>query len=1059
MKRLSLFFIDNPVLAAVLSVLIVLAGLVAIFAVPIAEYPDITPPQVTASVVVPGATASVLEQIVATPIEERVNGAKDMIYMSSRLSNDGSYILQATFKPGSNPDLDAVEVQNRVLQAESTLPAYVVQNGIVVKKKTPTTLMMVSVFSPDRSRDALYASNYAQIHLLGPIVRSPGIGDYELHGRTYAMRIWLDPARMGALGVTAEDVADALSTQNSQTPPGQLGGSPAAPGTRSAFNVTANTELTRPQDYEDIIVRQAADGSVLRLSDFSHADLGARATGTFTDVNGAPGASLQLYQLAGGNALATVSHVRQVLQGLAGQLPSGLKAAVTLDTTAYIHQSIGEVLKTLIIALLLVLAIVYLFLGSLRATLIPMVAVPVSLIGSVAVFAVLGFSINLLTLFGLVLAIGLVVDDAIIVVEAVQRHIEAGEAPKTAARKAMEEVSRAILAIGMVLSFVFIPIAFISGITGSFYKQFALTLASAVLLSAFVAVSLTPVLCATFLKKQQKRGGPLRPITRGFEKMFGRVERAYARALSRVIGRWGWGLVGVGIVTAAVALLAVVVPQGFIPNEDQGYFYITLTLPDGTSLDRTEQVSRMAEAKVLKMPGVRYVDTLGGYTFLEDADQPNTSTLVVDLKPWGQRTGKGMDVKSLMKQSTTLLADIPDADVTPQAPSAVPGLGGAGGFTFELQDRQGGSVEHLADMAETLSRKAAKEHALDSIYNTVRVDVPQIDVQVDRDKASALGVPIESVFKALQTQLGGLIVNNFNRFGRIYKTVLQADDAYRSDPEGIRDIYVRTSPAAGAQMTPLANLVTLSSSTGPNVIMRFDMYRCIEISGNPAKGHSSGQALQTMEKLAKALPQGMGYNWSGMAFQQVQARGKSAPIFLLVLGFVYLVIAAQFGSWLTPLSILIAIPTGALGVFLALWIGGLDNSIYAQIGLVAMIGLTAKNAVLIVEFASQARGRGRTPVEAAREAAALRFRPILMTSFAFMLGMLPLVLASGAEAVSRRTLGAAVLGGMLTTTLLTVFVTPIVWVAVESFAERQGYRKGGSGEDEEANPDSAGARG
>ena len=1044
MKKLSLFFIDNPVLAAVLSLLIVMAGLVSIFALPIGEYPDITPPQVTVSVVLPGATATVLEQIVATPIEERINGAKDMIYMSSRLSNDGSYVLQVTFKPGSNPDLDAVEVQNRVLQAESTLPPYVVQNGIIVRKKTPTTLMLVSLFSPDRSRDSLYASNYAQIHMLGPVIRTKGIGYYEQHGQTYAMRVWLDPQRMGALGVTADDVANALTAQNTQTPPGQIGSSPAAPGTRDAYNVVANTQLTRPKDYDDIVVRQAADGSILRMRDFSHAELGPRATGTFTDVNGLPGTSIQLYQSAGGNALGTVKQVRQVMQGLSAQLPAGLKYAVTLDTTAYIHQSIVEVLKSLGIALLLVLVIVYLFLGTLRATLIPMVAVPVSLIGSVAVFAVLGFSINLLTLFGLVLAIGLVVDDAIIVVEAVERHIEAGAEPKEAAKQAMEEVSRAILAIALVLSFVFIPIAFISGITGSFYKQFALTLASAILLSAFVAVSLTPVLCATFLKTRSKGKGPLRWITRGFERLFGRLDRAYGRLLSRVIGRWGWGLAGMGVVVACVALLALKVPQGFIPSEDQGYFYITLTMPDGTSLDRTEQISKMAEAKVLKMPGVRYVNTLGGYTFLEDADQPNTTTLIVDLTPWSRRTKKGMDVKSLMDRATTLLADIPDADVTPQAPSAVPGLGGAGGFTFELQDKQGGGVEHLADVAETLSRKAAKAPALDSIYNTVRVDVPQVNVEVDRDKASALGVPIDSIFKSLQIQLGGLIVNNFNRFGRIYKTVIQADDAYRSDPEGIRDIYVRTSAANGSQMMPLTNLVTLGSSTGPNVIMRFNMYRCIEISGDPAKGHSSGEALRTMEKLAKGLPQGMGYNWSGMAFQEVQARGKSTPVFVLALVFVYLVIAAQFGGWLAPLSILIAIPTGALGVFVALWLGGLDNSIYAQIGLVTMIGLTAKNAVLIVEFATQSRSQGRTPLEAGLDGAKLRFRPILMTSLAFMLGMLPLVLSSGAESVSRKTLGASVLGGMVMTTLLTVFVTPMFWVAIESFAERRTARRGGA---------------
>ena len=1037
MTRLSLFFIDHPVFAIVLSTLIVLAGLASMVSLPIGEYPDITPPQVTVTTTVPGATASVLEQLVATPIEERVNGAKDMIYMSSRLSNDGRYVLQATFKPGSDPDIDAVEIQNRVLQAESTLPPYVVQDGIVVKKRTPTTLMLVSLYSPDRSRDSLYISNYAQIHILGPIIRSKGIGDYELHGRTYAMRLWLDPNRMGALGVTADDVASALAAQNSQTPPGQIGSAPAAPGTRDQYNVIANTELTTPEDYENMVVRHAANGSILRMRDFGHADLGALATGTFTGVNGLPGASIQLYQLAGGNALDTVEQVREVMKGLAGQLPPGLDYAVTLDTTSYIRQSIKAVVTSLGIALLLVLAIVFMFLGTVRATIVPMLAVPVSLTGTVAALGLLGFTINLLTLFALVLAIGLVVDDAIIVVEAVERHIGAGEDPKEATKAAMQEVSRAILAIAMVLSFVFIPIAFISGITGSFYKQFALTLASAILLSAFVAVSLTPALCATLLRKPGDDKGVLRRFTDGFETLFGRLERGYARLLAWVIGSWGWGLAGMGVVVASVVLLALVVPKGFIPSEDQGYFYVTLSLPDGTSLEHTQAVSRLAEARILKMPGVRYVTVLGGYTFLEDADQPNATTLIVDLAPWGQRTKKGLDVKSLMQQASTLLADIPDAEVTPQAPAAVPGLGGAGGFTFELQDRQGGTVDHLADVAETLSRKAARNPALDSIYNTVRVDVPEVRVEVEREKASALGVPIESIFKSLQIQLGGLIVNNFNRFGMIYKTVIQADATFRSDPEGIRDIYVRTSPATGSRMMPLTNLVTLSASTGPNVIMRFDQYRCIEISGSPAKGHSSGQALQIMQTLAKSLPEGMGYDFSGMAFQQVQAQGKSAPVFGLVLVFVYLVIAAQFGSWLTPISVLIAVPTGALGVYLALWLGGYDNSIYAQVGLISMIGLTAKNAVLIVEFATQSRSRGKSPLEAGVDAASLRFRPIVMTSIAFSLGMLPLVMASGAESVSRQTLGTAVLGGMLVTTLLTVFVTPMFWVAIESFSERR----------------------
>ncbi len=1044
MNRLAHFFIGQPVLAAVLSLLIVLAGCAALFTLPVTEYPSITPPEVTVRTELPGASASVLEKSVAVPIEERVNGAKDMLYMSSRLSNDGSYTLQLTFKPGSDPATDAAEVENRVHQAESSLPADVLQNGVIVKKRTPTTLAIVSLSSPGDTFDSLFASNYMQIHMEGPLVRSKGVGDYELHGRTYAMRLWLDPMRMAGLGVTAEDVSNAVLNQSTQTPPGQIGSSPATPGTLTQYDVTGNNQMTTASEFNQMIVRHAQDGSVLRLRDFGHAELGPRLAGTFTDVSGHEGASLQLYEAPGGNALDAVNQVRKALGKLTAQLPAGLEAHVTLDTTLYIRQSIREVIKTFLIALVLVLAIVYLFLGSFRATLIPMAAVPVSLIGSLGVFAMLKFSLNLLSLFGLVLAVGLVVDDAIIVVEAVQRHIEDGDSPADAAGKAMDEVSRAILAIAMVLSFVFIPIAFIPGITGSFYRQFSLAIAASVLISAFVALSLTPALCSVFLKPQQKDKGshrnPLTWLTEHFDSLFERLTTFYARQLDRVLGRWKWTALAVALVTALTVLLSFHVPEGFIPSEDQGYFYLTLTLPDATSLARTQQISRMAEQRLLRLPGLLYINTLGGYTFLEDADQSNTTTFLIALKPWGKRTGKGMDAHSLSKRAAAMLADIPDAEVTPQEPAAVPGLGGAGGFTFELQNERIDSISALADVAEKLSREAAAQPELDTIYNTVRVDVPQIDLAVDRDKASALGISALEIFETLQMQLGGLVVNNFNRFGRIYKTVLQADSGFRADPGSIRTLQVRSSAAAGGAMVPLSAVTTLHSSSGPNIIQRFDMYPNVEISGGPAKGYSSGQALARMEALAKHLPPGYGFHWSGMAYQEHEAKGKSAPVFVLALVFIYLVMSAQFGSWLEPMSILVSIPTGAFGVFLALWIAGLDDSIYAQIGLVAMIGLTAKNAVLIAEFANQRLKAGGSPRDAGAEAARLRFRPILMTSLAFILGMLPLVFASGAEAVSRRTLGVAVLGGMVMTTLLTVFVTPVFWVAIEEHLARRSER-------------------
>lgn len=1054
MKSLAHFFIDQPVFAAVISLLIVLGGGVAMFSLPITEYPELTPPEVSVQTTLPGATAEVLEKTVAVPIEERVNGAKDIIYLSDRMSNDGSYNLRCFFKAGSDPQTDAQEVQNRVLQAEASLPAIVVQNGITVKKQTPTTLAIVSLYSKDRTFDSLFLSNYEQIHLLDPLIRVKGVGFHQLHGRTYAMRLWLKPDRMAALGVTANDVRNALTSENNQIPPGDLGTSPAPPGTEQEYAVTANNELTTPEQFANIVIRRSPNGSVLRFRDIGRVELGPRATGTFTDVSGYPGAALQLYEAPGGNALTAVKDVREQVRKLARNVPPGAQLAVTLDTTLYIRQSIREVLKTFFIALALVLVIVYLFLGTFRATLIPMLAVPVSLVGAVGTFALLGFSINLLSLFGLVLAIGLVVDDAIIVVEAVERHIEDGDSPKDAARKAMDEVSRAIFLIAIVLSFVFVPIAFISGITGSFYRQFALALASSLLISAFVAVSLTPALSSVFLKasekdkKEGKSKNPLRWLTRKFSDLFDKLTELYTDLLEKILGRWGWASVGLAVLIGLVALLAFHVPSGFIPAEDQGYFYITLSMPDGTSLQRTQEVSRVAEKRLKTMPGVRYINTLGGYTFLEDADQSNAATFIVDLQPWGKRTGSGLDVKSLMKRSAKLLEDLPDAEITPQEPASVPGLGGAGGFTFKLEDLHHGSIDKLADTADSFTREAAKRPELDTIYNTVRIATPQVHVTVDRDRANALGVPVKDVFETMQIQLGGLIVNNFNRFGRIYKTILQADAGYRSTPDAIRNLYVRS---ASGGMVPLSDLVTLHRTVGPNVLQRFNMYRSVEISGGAAKGYSSGEALAAMEKLAKRLPPDYGFAWSGIAYQEKQAQGRSAPIFALTLVFVFLVLSAQFGNWLTPLSVLLAIPTGALGVFLALMITGLDDSVYAQIGLVTMIGLTAKNAILIVEFAIQSRERGKSPREAGMVGAKMRFRPILMTSLAFIFGMLPLVFSSGAEAVSRRTLGATILGGMLATTLLTVFITPIFWVAIENFSDKRKEKK----ESDEGKPEHA----
>lgn len=1040
--RISNFFIDRPVFSIVLSAIIFIAGALSLIRLPVNEYPNVTPPVVEVKAGYPGAPAEMIEQTIAIPIEEQVNGAKNLLSIASRSANDGTYSLVCTFRPGSNPDIDAVEVQNRVLQAQDSLPRAVIDNGIIVGKRTPTTLMIISLFSPDHTYDSLFLSNYAQIHVIDPITRTPGIGDFDQHGHDFAMRLWVDPDRMAALGVTAADVKKAVETQNLQTPTGQIGSAPAAPGTNLQFNVIANNQITDPRVYDNMIVRHAADGSVLRLRDFGRVALGARNYSTFTSLNGMPVTSIMLYQLSDANALQVARAVRKTMEHLAKNFPAGVKYAITMDSTQFIVESIKEVLKTFLIALLLVFVVVYIFLGNLRATLIPCLAVPVALIGTQAVYAVFGFSINMLTLFGLVLAVGLVVDDAIVVVEATERHLRDGVSGKQAAHRAMADVSRALIAIVLVLNFVFIPMAFIPGVTGSLYRQFAITLAATTLLSSLVALTLTPTLCGLFLREAHpNRRNPITWFILKFNAGFSQMEQGYNRLLARCVDHWLLAAMAMGLICCIIAGLVFSLPTGFVPEEDQGYFYLALTLPEGTSLQRTEKVALRAESIVDKLPGVKYVNTLGGYTYLEDSNQPNAATLVVDLKPWSERGSDGLSVEDLMNRAQQALQDLPEAEATPLAPAAVPGLGESGGFTFQLQDRAGTTIEHLADAARDFAAKARKEPALADVFDSVKTQVPQVSISIDRDKANTLGVPISSIVDSLQMFLGGMIVNNFTRFGRIYKTIVQASPQYRSDPRDIDGIYVRAEDGDGGTMIPLSNLVTVAPSLGPNIIQRFNLYRSVEISGENSAGHSSGQALAAMERLAKTLPKGMGYQWSGIAEQQVESGHTSAIIFGLSLLFAFLILAAQFESWFIPLSVILAVPTGALGAFLAIWMRGINNNIYVQIGVVTLIGLTAKNAVLIVEFAIQQIRRGATPLQATLDATRLRLRPILMTSFAFVFGMLPLAIASGAGSNSRQALGTAVVGGMLSTTVLAIFLVPAFFLVIIQVRERRSARK------------------
>ena len=1028
-------FIRRPVLAMVISIVITLAGAVCIFSLPIEQYPNITPPTVTVQANYTGASADVMEQSVAVPIEQSVNGAEDMIYMSSRSTNSGSYTLNCTFAVGTDANVAAMDVQNRVQQAQGNLPAEVLATGITVRKRSPSLLMLVTLYSPDSSYDQLFLSNYAQIYVRDPISRVTGVGDIQALGQEYSMRVWLQPDKMAALSVTATDVANAVRQQNVQAPAGQIGSAPAPAGTKFQYSVQAQGQLTRPEEYENIIVRTLPDGSILRMRDIARVQLGGQTYTTFSRLNGAPASPLLVFQLPNANALQTAQGVRSALAELSKAFPPGVKYQVTVDSTLFVTASIREVLHTLFQAIALVLLVVFVFLGSVRATLIPMLAVPVSLVGTFAGFRLLGFSINTLTMFGLVLAIGLVVDDAIVVVEAVERHIGEGMTPREATERAMEEVAGALVAIALVLTSVFVPVAFMSGIVGQLYQQFAITLAVSILLSALVALTLSPALCAMLLRPRKHwRHSPIAWAIGKFNAFFGRVTATYTGGTRRFVRAWPAAIAGLAAIMALIYVLMRALPTGFVPTEDQGYFMVALTLPQGASLERTNDVVRQAETRMAGLQGVQALTAIGGYNLLSGAMQSNSATLFITLKPWDERLHAGLPVEAILRRTAGALSGIPEPLVIPFGPPPIPGLGVSGGFQLEIEDRRGSSVGELGGIAQRFAAEAARRPELAAVFNTFQTTVPQIRADIDRDKASTLGIPTASIFASMQTLLGGLVINNFNRFGRVYRVTLQAEPQYRNQPSDIAEIFVRTS---GGQMVPLSTLVTTERTTGPDIIQRFNLFRSAEVTGSAARGYSSGQALAAADELARSvLPAGYGRDWAGVSYQERAVQGTQGVTFILAFAFVFLILAAQYESWIVPLAVIFGVPLGVLGAFLGIWLRDLINDVYVQIGVVMLIGLTAKNAILIVEFAKSRREQGQPVFDSALEAARIRFRPIVMTSLAFILGMLPLVIATGAGSASRHSLGTAVFAGMISATLLEVFFIPVFYVLIQRLAER-----------------------
>jgi len=1027
----SAFFIKRPVFAGVISIVIVIAGLVALGALPIARYPEIAPPTVTVTATYPGADPQTIAETVAAPIEREVNGVEDMLYMSSVSSADGQMQLTVTFAVGTDLDMATVLVQNRVALAESKLPEDVRRLGVSVKKKSTEITLLVSLYSPDQSLDDLFIANFTALRVIDEIKRVPGVGDAVQFGAAeYGMRVWLDPTLLLARGLTVNDITAAIREQNVQVAAGQIGAEPAPPGQATQLTVNAKGRLADPAEFERIVVRVGEGGALTRLGDVARVDLGSETFTQFSRLNGQPASTLAIYQLPGANAIEVADGVRAKMAELSGAFPEGLEHSVAYDATLVIRSSIREVVVTLFVALALVVFTVYVFLQSFRATLIPAVTIPVSLVGTLAVMLVMGFSINLLTLFGLVLVIGIVVDDAIVVVENVTRHFdESGMSPRDAALKAMEEVSGPVIATTLVLLAVFVPTAFMPGIAGQLFQQFALTIAIATLFSSINALTLSPALAAILLRPSPAKVAlPFRIFNRAFD--------ASRKGMDGVVGallrRAAVAVVLYAAIVAVAALGFTRLPTGFVPQEDEGWSFVNIQLPDAASLQRSDEVSRRVEGALREIPGVADVISIVGYSMFDNAASPNVSTAFVMFEPWDDRPGAALSQDAIVAEIRRRLAQVQEAVGAAFVQPSLPGLGSSGGLAMQLQDRGGvGLTVHQAVASEMVADGSAQSD-LTGVISTFRADTPQLFVDIDREQVKSLDIPLQSVFDALQTQLGSTYVNDFTLFGRLYKVKTQAEGAFRNDPDDIRALEVR---APTGEMVPLGALLSVEETVGPQLVTRHNAYPSIKLVGVPAPGVSSGEGIAVLESMAaQKLPPSMGFEWIEVAFQQKSA-GGALLIFALAIVFVYLVLAAQYESWTIPISVCLSVPTALLGAVGALMLLGQDVNLYTQIGIVLLIGLAAKSSILIVEFAKQLRDEGKSPMEAAAMATSMRFRAILMTAFSFILGVIPLVIATGAGAQSRRAIGATVFGGMIAATILSVLFVPVLYLVIQRMSE------------------------
>jgi HAE1 family hydrophobic/amphiphilic exporter-1 len=1051
---MSKFFIERPIVAMVISIVMVIVGAVAIASLPTAQFPNIADPQIQITATYPGADARTLDQSVATPIEQKMSGVDNMEYMYSLNANNGQMTLTVDFNIKTEPNTDLILAQMRQSQAASQLPSEVNAQGVTVQKSTSAPLMLFDLYSPNDSYNSQFLANYAYINLLSPLTRAYGIASVTIFGAgQYAMRFWVNPDQLAKLQITVPEIINAVKAQNNVNPAGQIGGEPVPKGQEYTYAVIAQSRLVSPEEFGQIVVRANPDGSFVRLQDVARIELGTQVYNLSGRLDGKPSAVIAIYQLPGSNAIQAAQSAKDLMVESRKRFPPGLDYVIALDTTLPVTEGINEIVKTLAEALLLVIIVVFLFLQGWRATLIPLLAVPVSLIGTFLVFPMLGFSINTLSLFGLVLAIGLVVDDAIVVVEAIEHHIEHGLSPKDAAFKAMEEVSAPVIGIAIVLSAVFIPTAFIPGITGRLYQQFAVTIAVSVIISAFNALTLSPALGALLLRPKKESRGILGKFFAWFNRVFGRATEGYVNWCSVLVRRLGVTIAVLLVFAVLAGFFGSKLPGSFLPEEDQGYLFVALQLPDASSLQRTGAAAAKVEQILLKTPGVQHVTTVVGYNMLSGVQNTYSAFFWVTLKEWKERKTPDEQYWAIKIHLNVALREISEGTTVAFPPPAIPGVGASGGATFILEDRSASGLEFLRENQQKFMAAALKRPEFSFIFTTALPSVPQVFVKVDRDKVLKQGLPLSDVYQTLQAFMGGSFINFFNRFGRVWQVYVQAEGDFRTQAENVGKFYVRNS---SGQMVPLSAVTSIEPRLGPEFTMHYNMYQCVQINGTTKPGYSSEQGMKALEEVfAQTMPAGMGYDYMGMSFQEQKAQQGVPPgvIFGFSILFVFLILAALYESWTLPFSVLLSTPVAVFGAFGGLFLRriigllvfhdytalALEDNVYAQIGLIMLIGLAAKNAILIVEFAKAEFEKGRPLSEAALEGAKLRLRPILMTSFAFILGCVPLWRATGAGAASRQVMGTVVIGGMLAASFIAIFIIPALFYMIERLggAERQ----------------------